>query len=314
MTPEDILSHPARVLTPEQRRYYFDNGYVVVEGAIGRPWLDRLRDASAEMVERARPLTQSEGGFVLEDGHTADAPRLRRLSNPVEHHPAFWEFASQSSVADAAADVCGPDVKFYHSKLNFKWARGGQDFKWHHDINAWPHTNYSPVTMGLYLEDCELEQGPLIVIKGSHDRPLYSMYDDTGRWVLSIPEEKLAWAGPEQRDYCTGPAGTLVILNCRTVHGSARNDSPRGRPFLLNVYSSADAFAYRANPLANRYEGTIVRGKPARWAHHDPRPCEIPPDWSGGYGGPWQHQKDANAPTIETTKVSPTPAGRGSDY
>ncbi len=55
MTPEDILSHPARVLTPEQRRYYFDNGYVVAEGAIGRPWLDRLRAASAEMVERARP-------------------------------------------------------------------------------------------------------------------------------------------------------------------------------------------------------------------------------------------------------------------
>src|SRR5262245_21208621 len=148
MTPEDILSHPARVLTPEQRRYYFDQGYVVVEGAIGKPWLDRLRDASTEIVERSRPLTQSEQGFVLEEGHTADNPRLRRLSNPVEHHPVFWELASESAMVDAAADVCGPDVKFYHSKLNFKWARGGQDFKWHHDINAWPHTNYSPVTIG----------------------------------------------------------------------------------------------------------------------------------------------------------------------
>jgi hypothetical protein len=26
-----------------------------------------------------------------------------------------------------------------------------------------------------------------------------------------------------------------------------------------------------------------VRGKPARWARHDPRPCLLPPDWSGGY-------------------------------
>jgi hypothetical protein len=26
-----------------------------------------------------------------------------------------------------------------------------------------------------------------------------------------------------------------------------------------------------------------VRGKPARWAYHDPRPCLLPPDWSGGY-------------------------------
>jgi len=26
-----------------------------------------------------------------------------------------------------------------------------------------------------------------------------------------------------------------------------------------------------------------VRGQRARWAHHDPRPCMMPPDWSGGY-------------------------------
>jgi len=29
--------------------------------------------------------------------------------------------------------------------------------------------------------------------------------------------------------------------------------------------------------------GRIVRGSPARWAHHDPQPCLLPPDWSGGY-------------------------------
>ena len=23
--------------------------------------------------------------------------------------------------------------------------------------------------------------------------------------------------------------------------------------------------------------------EPARWSHHDPRPCLMPPDWSGGY-------------------------------
>ena len=28
---------------------------------------------------------------------------------------------------------------------------------------------------------------------------------------------------------------------------------------------------------------TIIRGKPAKWVHHDPRPCLLPPDWSGGY-------------------------------
>lgn len=40
MTPEDILSHPARVLTPEQRRYYFDHGHVVLKNAIDRSRLE----------------------------------------------------------------------------------------------------------------------------------------------------------------------------------------------------------------------------------------------------------------------------------
>jgi len=294
MTPEDVLAHPPRVLTPAQREFYFANGYVSVPGLVPADWLARLRDATAEVIERSRALTASAEGFILEEGHTAEAPRLRRLTNPVEHHPTFWAFAADSLVTDAAADVCGPDVKFYHAKLNFKWARGGQDFKWHQDIPAWPHTNYSPVTAGIYLEDCGVEQGPLIALAGSHQGPLHSMYDAEGRWVLAIPEERLD-AEPGRRHVLTGPAGTLILLNCRTVHGSQRNDSPRGRPFLLYVYSSADAFAYRPNPLPNRYEGVVVRGQPARWAHHDPRPCEIPPDWSQGYAGPWAHQQRAGA-------------------
>lgn len=27
----------------------------------------------------------------------------------------------------------------------------------------------------------------------------------------------------------------------------------------------------------------VVRGEHVIWAEHDPRPCQIPPNWSGGY-------------------------------
>ena len=47
--------------------------------------------------------------------------------------------------------------------------------------------------------------------------------------------------------------------------------------------SAANAMPYTYNPLESKYYGAIVRGKPARWAYHDPRPCLLPPDWSGGY-------------------------------
>lgn len=287
MLERDVLKHPTTVLSKKQREQYFEEGAVLVEGAVSKAWLNRLRAASAEIIERSRSITRSDDQYILEDGHRAEAPRLKRLSSPVDHHPAFWEFVTDSPSVEAAADVVGPDVKYHHAKLNFKWARGGMKFDWHQDIQAWPHTDYSPVTVGLYLEDCNTEQGPLITIAGSHKGTLHSMYDEDRNWVLRIPENRIEM---DKARAHTGPAGSLLLLNCRTIHGSAPNLSERSRPLLLNVYSSADSLPYRPNAIRSPRAGTIVRGRPARWASHDPRPCEVPPDWSVGYAGPWSHQ------------------------
>ena len=301
MTPEEILSHPPVVLSDQQRRFYFDKGYLLVERVVPDEWVERLIAVTGEMVDRSRSLEQSDAIFDLEPGHTAGDPRLRRLTSPVEHHPAYWEFASQSIIADIAADLVGPDVKFHHSKLNFKWARGGEEVKWHQDITYWPHTNYSPLTIGTYLHDVGDDQGPLGAIGGSHNGRLYNQYSN-GNWVGCLSEEDAAGIDTEGVEYLTGQAGSVTIHNCRVIHGSRPNLSDQGRPLLLNVYSSADAFTYTANPLPSRYEGEIVRGRPALWAHHDGRPCLVPPDWSGGYTSLYamQQQEEWNEEQLET--------------
>ncbi len=301
MTPEQILSHPAQILTDEQRRYYFENGYLLVERIVPQQWVERLIAVTEEMVDRSRSLEQSDAIFDLEPGHTAEEPRLRRLTSPVEHHQTYWEFASQSIIADIAADLVGPDVKYHHSKLNFKWAAGGEEVKWHQDIGYWPHTNYSPLTIGTYLHDVGDDQGPLGAIAGSHNGPLYDQYSN-GKWVGCLSEEDARGIDASKVEYLAGPAGSITIHHCRVIHGSRPNLSDAGRPLLLNVYSSADAFTYTANPLPSRYEGEVVRGRPARWAHHDERPCLVPPDWSGGYTSLYalQQQEEWDEGQLET--------------
>jgi ectoine hydroxylase-related dioxygenase (phytanoyl-CoA dioxygenase family) len=281
--PEEVVAQPAKVLSQEQRESYFENGYLLLEGVVSEEWVRRLLAVTAGFVEQSRALTKSDAIFDLEASHTAEKPRLRRLTSPVEQDAAYWEFASESLLGDIAADLVGPDVKFHHSKLNFKWAEGGEEVKWHQDIQYWPHTNYSPLTMGVYLHDVGPEQGPLRVIPGSHEGELFSLYSDDDVWVGCLAEADVRRLDLDSAVDLMGPAGSVTIHNCRTVHSSRRNESDLGRPLLLNVYSAADAFPYTANPLPSRYAGAIVRGKPARWAHHDPRGCLIPPDWSGGY-------------------------------
>ncbi len=284
MTPEQVLAIPPRVLTQSQREFYFREGYLLLERIIGDEWLRELRAATEEMVERSRKVTRSDKIFDLEPAHRPEAPRLRRVSNPVEHHPVFWEYVTRSPLGDIVADLVGPNVKFHHSKLNYKWAQGGEEVKWHYDISFWPHTNYSPLTVGTYLYDCGMDNGPLGVLPRSHELdPMLSQYDDRRNWTGCLSDADVARLDVAKTVYLTGPAGSLTIHNCRMLHSSPRNMSDTGRPLLLNTLTSADAFPYTVNPLRPKHDQTIIRGERAAWAHHDPRPCLLPPDWSGGY-------------------------------
>ncbi|HUA51273.1 MAG TPA: phytanoyl-CoA dioxygenase family protein [Candidatus Sulfotelmatobacter sp.] len=292
MTPEQVLAEAPRVLSQGQRERYFAQGYLLVENAVPMDWIERLRAVTDAMVERSRHQTKSDEVFDLEPGHSAATPRLRRLSSPVIHHPLYWEFIATSPLGDIAADLLGPDVKFHHAKLNFKWAEGGEEVKWHQDITFWPHTNYGVLTIGTYLYDCGPEQGPLGVIPGSHEGPLFNQFNDHDEWVGCIAERDLAGIALDKADYLMGPAGSITIHHCRAVHGSRPNQSDTGRPLLLNTLSSADALPYTHNPLTTPYYGQCIRGRPARVAHHDPRPCPLPPDWSGGYSSIFALQQE----------------------
>ncbi len=294
MRAEDILAQPARVLAPSDREAYFRDGFVAVEGAIAGDWLERLQAVSERMVAHSGAVSASSEAFDIGPAHSAEKPHLRRLRAAVDQHADLWAFAGPGPLGDIAADLVGPDVKFHSSKLNYKWPGPGEVVKWHQDIPAWPHTNYSPVTLGVYLSDVGEADGPLVCIAGSHDGEVFFHADEDGAWRGSITDEDMARADASRARAAVGPAGMLVAINCRTIHGSGVNRSAHVRPLLLNVYSSADAFAWMPPPTPTTHTGEIVHGQPARIAHLDPRPCPVPPNWAEiGYGSIFTAQATA---------------------
>jgi ectoine hydroxylase len=282
MTPEEILKHPARVLTQVQREHYFEHGYVGVESLVSKEILDDLIAVTNDFVDQSRKETEPGKVFDIGPGHSADNPVLRRLKKPDEQHDAYWNF-SNGLMADVAADLAGPNVVFHHSKLNFKWFDASDTVKWHQDIQFFPHTNYNVFTIGCYLADTDMNNGPLAVLKGSHDQPLYDQYDANDNWTGMLSDEDAAGVDMSRVEYLTGKAGSITIHNARALHYSPASKSDQPRPLLLNCYTSADAKPYTPHPDPSINAYKVVRGKAVKWAHHDPRPCQIPPDWSGGY-------------------------------
>ena len=122
------------------------------------------------------------------------------------------------------------------------------------------------------------------VIPGCHEGELFDLYDGNDSWTGAIGERDLERVPVESAVYLKGPAGSVTVHHCRMIHGSRPNINPaRPRPLLLNAFSSADALPVTPYNNGSRYSGAIVRGRRTRWIHFDPRPCLMPPDWSGHY-------------------------------
>jgi ectoine hydroxylase len=265
-----------KVLSADQRAAYERDGFIALPGLVGADWLKRLQNVTSEFVDQSRSLTQSTPFFDLEPDHTPSQPRIRRLVSPADLHPVFWEFASESILVDVVEDLLGPDIKFHHSKLNFKAPGGGEEVKWHQDIQFWPHTNYSPLTLGVFLGDVVPEMGNVGFVPGSHKLELFDQYDGN-EWVGCLSVKDLASLDLDRAAFPHGPAGTVTVHNCRTVHGSARNRSEQERPLLLQTYAAADAYVYTDLVRKSPRGDSLIRGEPARWARHDSRPCQVGP-------------------------------------
>ena len=279
MTPDSVLRVPPLVLDQEVRERYFDDGFLAVPRHVGPGWLARLRAVVAEKIEASRALTASDDQFDLAPDHSAEKPNIRRLRKAVDQHPELWAFARDPIAVDLVADLLGPDLRFHSSKLNFKWSERGDPVGWHQDIQAWPHTNFGVLTFGVYLEDTGPEQGPLTMLPGTHRGPLFEQFDDAGRWTGALAARDVATLPADKAVDVCGPAGTVVLIHCRVVHGSAANHSSRMRPLLLNVYSAADALPITPAPTPTSRTGVLVRGVEPTHVHMEPYPARLPPRW-----------------------------------
>ena len=269
---------PLKALDPQQVEDYRTTGLLGLDSFVGGDWLARLQDATREMAEESRTVTESNDQFDIEPDHTPDNPRLRRLMKPQDHHPVFAEFAMNGPIVDLAEDLLGPDLKFHHGKLNFKWSGGGAEIKWHQDIPFWPHTAYNVLTIGVALDDIDDQMGPMGVVPGSHKGPVYDHYDQDGNWRGFIGDADLGNVDTASAQYLKGPAGSVTIHHCRAVHGSMPNNHPtKARPFLLFAYSAANCLPLMPHNQQSRFNGAIVRGRHPDYPVFEGEPCKLPP-------------------------------------
>ncbi len=230
----------AEILTPEQKAHYDTEGYLVLENQIPMEIIEAIRTEISRFEGIAAGMVASDDKLDLEDSHTREDPRLRRIKLPHTQSDVMRDLMFSDHILAPARDLAGPDLRLHTTKLNMKKAGYGAAVEWHQDYAFYPHTNDDILAIGVLIDDMGEENGPLQVFPGSHRGPVFDHHVDGVFAGAVLPEAvglDIADAMP-----LMGPAGSISIHHGRILHGSAVNRSTQARRILFYEMMAADAF------------------------------------------------------------------------
>ena len=191
-------------------------------------------------------------------------------------------------------------VRFDTGKLNMKSAGYGAPVEWHQDSAFYPHTNDDLAAVGIMLDDYEIENGPMMVIPGSHQGPVWDHHGPDGRFCGAIDPTRsdieFSRAVP-----CLGKAGSITVHHVRAVHGSATNLSGKERRFLLFQYRAADAWPLLGFAAGiEKFDTLLLAGSPTLTPRLAPVPVRLPLPPAEYQGSIYENQRAAGRRFFET--------------
>ena len=296
-------------LTANQISRYRRDGFLVVEGVLSAAEIAELRRVTDALVEQARTVTAHTSVYDLEPSHSSAEPRVRRIKQPHTVDPVFDRTMRHPRIVAMLRDLLGPAVRWDESKLNMKSPGYGAAVEWHQDWAFYPQTNDDLCAVGIMIDDCAMENGPLLLIPGSHRGPVYDHHID-GHFAGAMDPAKcdidFKSAVP-----CFGPAGSISIHHVRAVHGSAVNTSAKSRRLLLYQYCAADAWPLTKQPADwDAFKSRLLCGNPDFVA---PRVTNVPvrlplppPKRPGSIYETQQELKNSYFGTAEAPRVDTT--------
>ncbi|MCC4271747.1 ectoine hydroxylase [Marinobacter nauticus] len=251
--------HNGPLSETELARYERD-GFLVFNNFLDQETVKRFRD-DLRAYENDDSILRSEG-TITEPGKQ----EIRSIFGIHELSDRFDQLTRESRLLDMVHQLLGSDAYIHQSRINFKPGFHGKGFDWHSDFETWHAEDGMPrmraVSFSIALTDNTPFNGPLMLIPGSHKTfvpcvgrtPEDNYQSSLKKQKLGVPNEQDLQKMADQYGIQapTGPAGSLIIFECNTLHASNANMSPWPRSNLFFVYNSVE----------NRLEQPFCGNKP----------------------------------------------------
>jgi ectoine hydroxylase len=235
-------------LTQHQLKNYQKNGFIFLKNFFSEHEAALFLREANRMV--ADPKIRLRDEAITEPG--SDAVRsvflVHRLSD------MFGRLASDARLVNIARQILGDEVYIHQSRLNLKPGFLGKEFYWHSDFETWHVEDGMPrmraVSCTILLTENNEFNGPLMLIPGSHKHYISCVGETpSDHYKQSLQKQEYGVPDPTSLEFLVerggiqapkGPAGSVVLFDCNTMHGSNSNISPYPRSNLFVVYNSLE--------------------------------------------------------------------------
>lgn len=209
-------------LRPEQVHLFRYNGFLKLPGQLPDEIVESLKGAVLDDIRNeVEPVVKDREG------------RITRISFIWERGGVFRELINSPVILDSIESLLGPNIEFIRNRHNHSTLRlGGQESVYlHRDVLQWTRNIVSVI---VYLEESNLENGSTQIVPGSHLLPGIEGNSFKGN-------EQLERSGVlDQMVAVPMPAGGLLAIDSMIIHGAGPNHSAGTRMSITLGYHSVD--------------------------------------------------------------------------
>lgn len=186
-------------MSPEQRRFFDENGYLHVPGVLDKQHLERVRaEFDTLWAKQNKQVTTS-----------------KLLASPV-----FLQLTEHESIRKIQRGIFGKALQLLQYDLLFQGPESTMaERSWHRDF-TFPGDYPVSVNTIIYLDDMDEEVGPTRVVPGTHRGPEWPPKELRGE---SLPGEVPVYAR----------AGDAIFINASIWHTGGRN---KGQGLRRGIY------------------------------------------------------------------------------
>lgn len=244
------------MLTPEERRQYETEGYIVARGLFPSGEIQAIR-AHYEVMHAAQAYQES--GVRPDLASDDPLKRYPRIMHPHRYDRQSLQWLLDDRLREWLTDLLGQEPYAVQSMYYFKppKARGQALHQDNYHLKVNPGTC---MAAWIAVDACDEENGCLQVIPGTHHIPeLCTVEADMtlsfSKTALDLPPQMLARVVPVIMD-----PGDTLFFNGQLIHGSSMNTSlTRWRRALIMHYivGSAQQVGKHYHPVY-RFDGSIA--------------------------------------------------------